>query len=190
MLTGQDVMSTGMVSLSPKGPLPDGMATLPEILKRQGYVSTCVGFGDFYRGFDQYLGFEKEVRDGDFDGKSAVPVIYGAQDALRSEFYSTECTWMRKRGWRTPQWKYFEALEPDFHGKPKTELYDLINDPGELSNLAETEGAMCKALKKRMTDWVARRVAETGQPDPILGYKIGTRMSIGSIATAVNLQKR
>jgi arylsulfatase A-like enzyme len=59
ILTGRDVFSTGMVALSPKGPLDKKQPTLPEICKRAGYKSTCVGFdGGFYRGFDQYLNFE------------------------------------------------------------------------------------------------------------------------------------
>ena len=56
-----------------------------------------------------------------------------------SEFYITECTWMRKHGWRTPQWKLIVALEPDFHFKPAVELYNLVEDPDENNNLAESE---------------------------------------------------
>lgn len=385
MLTGMDVMSTEMVSLGPKGPLPPEMPTLPEVLKKHGYRSACVGFGDFYRGFDQYTGFEgwgpwedRPLRkaeglnavtlpilddlakgkkpfflflrhmdphspylppppfdtmfyagdpcdpkhttmqkvfdfkpfadffrswmppgitdaqwavaayDGElaymdaccqiifqrledlgvlddtlivytsdhgetlydhdiyfdhhglydqtlhipliywrpglvpednyatgytlqedlvptvldllgfhddvaaipFDGLSAAPVIYGEKDALRSEFYITECTWQRKRGWRTPQWKYFESLEPDFHNKPPRELYDLIADPGELSNIAEEQPEVCKLLSKRLKDWVKVRCQQTGKPDPILGYKIGVDKYIGSIAVAKQLQQR
>jgi arylsulfatase A-like enzyme len=385
MLTGMDVMSTGMVSLTPKGPLPETMPTLPELLGKRGYQSACIGFGDFYRGFDQYanfeswgaweerplrkaenlnavtipilekmakgrqpfflflrhmdphspylppppfdtmfytkdpcdpkktsmeavfdfkpfaeffaswmppgitdadwaiaaydaeiaymdachqvlyqrledlgvlddtlivytsdhgetlydhdcffdhhglyeqtlhvpliywrpglvpegnyatgytleedltptvlelLGFEEELEERQFDGMSAAPLIYGEQDALRSEFYIEECTWQRKRGWRTPHWKYFEALEPDFHGKPKYELYDLINDPGELNNLAEERPEVCKALRNSMKDWVAMRVEQTGKPDPIMGYKLGLGRKIGSVAKAKELQDR
>jgi hypothetical protein len=59
ILTGRDVFSTRMVSLGPKGPRDKKQPTLPEILRKAGYVSTCVGFdGGFYRGFDQYLTFE------------------------------------------------------------------------------------------------------------------------------------
>lgn len=385
MLTGMDVMSTGMVSLTPLGPLPEENPTLAEVLKRRGYRSACVGFGEFYRGFDQYagfeswgswedrplrkaenlnavtipilddlalddkpfflflrhmephspylppppfdtmfytkdpcdpkkktmkpvfdfapfadffrswmppgvtdvdwaiasydgevaymdvcqqvlfqrledlgvlgntlivytsdhgetlydhdcyfdhhglydqtlhiplifwrpglvpagrrvtgytlqedlmptildlLGFERQRKDLSLDGLSAAPVLCGERDALRAEFYITECTWMRKRGWRTPHWKYFEALEPDFHHKPKYELYDLVNDPGELHNLAEEEPDLCRALRKRMKDWVARRLEQTGKPDPILQHKIGLDRRIGSVATARKLQDR
>ena len=55
--------------------------------------------------------------------------------ALESEFYITECTWMRKHGWRTPEWKLIVALEPDFHFKPEVELYNLVEDPQENNNL-------------------------------------------------------
>ena len=136
------------------------------------------------------LGMQDDLEQISFDGKSAVPVIFGEQDALRSEFYITECTWQRKRGWRTPHWKYFESLEPDFHNKPPRELYDLINDPGELTNIAEEQPEVCKLLSKRMKDWVKTRVEQTGKPDPILDYKIGLDKAIGSIATAKNLQAR
>lgn len=385
MLTGMDVMSTGMVSLTPKGPLPAEIPTLPELLKRQGYRSLCVGFGDFYRGFDKYvnfaawgsweerplrkaenlnnvtiplldemagddkpfflflrhmdphspylppppfdtmfytkdpcdpkkktmrpvldfkpfadffrswmppgitdadwaiaaydgelaymdacqqvlfqrledlgvldntlivytadhgetlydhdcffdhhglyeqtlhvplifwrpgvvpqgeyatgmtlqedlvptvlelLGFDGMLKSNKFDGHSAVPLMTGERDALRSEFYIAECTWQRKRGWRTPQWKYFESLEPDFHNKPPRELYDLVTDPGELTNIAEENPEVCRVLRKRMTDWVKMRVEQTGKPDPIKGYKIGLEKRIGSVATAVKLQDR
>ena len=57
--------------------------------------------------------------------------------APEPEFYITECTWMRKHGWRTPEWKLIHALEPDFHFKPEVELYNLIADPQENQNLAE-----------------------------------------------------
>ena len=50
----------------------------------------------------------------------------GEAASFESEFYITECTWMRKHGWRTPEWKLIVALEPDFHFKPKVELYNLV----------------------------------------------------------------
>src|SRR5690348_11623044 len=74
MLTGMDVMSTRMVALQPKEPLPERLRTLPEVLRERGYVSTCVGFGDKeqearYRGFDQYKTYRAwmswEERPGD-----------------------------------------------------------------------------------------------------------------------------
>jgi arylsulfatase A-like enzyme len=97
---------------------------------------------------------------------------------------------MRKRGWRTPEWKLIEALEPDFHGKPPVELYNLMVDPLELNNLAKRQPQVVEFLRARMMAWVERRIKETGKPDPILAYEIGTDKYIGSIATAKKLQNR
>lgn len=65
-----------------------------------------------------------------FDGHSLMPMARGEVASYESEFYITECTWMRKHGWRTPEWKLIQALEPDFHFKPEIELYNLVTDPG------------------------------------------------------------
>jgi arylsulfatase A-like enzyme len=103
-----------------------------------------------------------------FDGKSLVPMMKGEVASYDSEFYITECTWMRKHGWRTPQWKLILALEPDFHFKPPVELYNLIEDPLEYNNLAESNPDMVAVLKGRMDAWIERRTRETGLPLPIL----------------------
>jgi len=84
-----------------------------------------------------------------------------------TEFYITECTWMRKHGWRTPEWKLIVALEPDFHFKPAVELYNLIEDPLENNNLAEARPEVVKQLRGRMKAWIAKRERETGLSNPI-----------------------
>ncbi len=103
-----------------------------------------------------------------FDGKSLMPLVRGERASQRSEFYITECTWMRKHGWRTPQWKLILALEPDFHFKPPVELYNLVEDPEENINLAESEPEIVALLKGRMEAWIAQREQETGMTNPIL----------------------
>ena len=59
MLTGMDCFSTTVVALRHQGGLNPEVQTLPEILKAQGYATTCVGFtgNPASRGFDQYLDF-------------------------------------------------------------------------------------------------------------------------------------
>lgn len=103
----------------------------------------------------------------DFDGRSLLPLIEGKVASHESEMYITECTWMRKHGWRTPQWKLILALEPDFHYKPPLELYNLIEDPDENHNLAEDLPDVVMALTSRLNAWLRKREAETGLPNPI-----------------------
>ncbi|HIM12469.1 TPA: sulfatase, partial [Candidatus Poribacteria bacterium] len=102
-----------------------------------------------------------------FDGRSLIPMINSEVTSHESEIYLTECTWMRKHGWRTPEWKLIRALEPDFHFKPEIELYNLIHDPDENDNLAETHPDVVELLTERMNAWIAKREAETGLENPI-----------------------
>jgi arylsulfatase A-like enzyme len=101
------------------------------------------------------------------DGRSLLPLVRGEVASYESEFYITECTWMRKHGWRTPQWKLIRALEPDFHFKPEVELYNLVEDPAENHNLAASQPALVEALTARMNAWIEHREGETGFPNPM-----------------------
>jgi arylsulfatase A-like enzyme len=103
-----------------------------------------------------------------YEGQSLMQLITGEKQAFDTEFYITECTWMRKHGWRTPEWKLIVALEPDFHFKPPAELYDLVNDPDELNNLADEKPDIVASLRERMETFIARRESEEGITNPML----------------------
>jgi arylsulfatase A-like enzyme len=103
-----------------------------------------------------------------FDGRSLMPMARGETASYESAFYITECTWMRKHGWRTPAWKLIAALEPDFHFKPPVELYNLVEDPHEDHNLAEELPEVVALLKKQMQAWIRKREKETGKRNPML----------------------
>jgi len=90
--------------------------------------------------------------------------------------YLTECTWMRKRGWRTPEWKLIEALEPDIYGKPSVELFHLASDPGERRNCAAERPDVVAELAAARDAHVTRRLAETGRPDPLLAQADALRI--------------
>jgi arylsulfatase A-like enzyme len=117
-------------------------------------------------GFDQEkIQWPSDLR---FNGRSLLPMIRGEVASHESEFYITECTWMRKHGWRTPEWKLIIALEPDFHFKPEIELYNLVKDPEENHNMADELPDVVAFLRERMETWIARRVAETGLENSML----------------------
>jgi arylsulfatase A-like enzyme len=112
----------------------------------------------------ELAGIESDIP---FDGKSLMGMVRGEVVSHESELYLTECTWMRKHGWRTPEWKLIRALEPDFHFKPPVELYNLNRDPDEDHNLAEAQPEVVDALTRRMEEWIALRERETGLGNPI-----------------------
>ena len=102
-----------------------------------------------------------------FDGRSLMPLMEGEDRVMETEMYITEATWMRKHGWRTPEWKLIRALEPDFHYKKPVELYNLLKDPLELDNVADENPEIVEVLTKRMEAWIAKREAETGRKNPM-----------------------
>jgi arylsulfatase A-like enzyme len=110
------------------------------------------------------MGVKSKIK---FDGRSMTPLMQGKYRKQEPEMYITECTWMRKHGWRTPEWKLIHALEPDMHFKPEIELYDMINDPEELVNLAEKEPEVVKLLEGRLQAHIAKREKQTGRKNPI-----------------------
>jgi len=140
-----------------------------------------------------------------FDGHSLYPLVKGEARKAEPEFYITECTWMRKHGWRTPEWKLIMALEPDFHFKPMVELYNLVVDPLENDNVAECNPEMVDALSKRMYAFIEKREKETGRTNPMYtnldwhGKGCGpftsseqafNTMYIGGIEQAIKLQQK
>lgn len=147
----------------------------------------------------ELMGIETDLT---FEGRSLMSLVRGEKREAEPEFYITECTWMRKHGWRTPQWKLIVSLEPDFHFKPEVELYDLIRDPEENHNVAEENPEVVAMLRTRMENFIAKRKKETGRPAPIYTNFINNGKPftssqeaydskfIGGIAEAVSLQKK
>ncbi|MDO4387928.1 MAG: sulfatase [Eubacteriales bacterium] len=142
-----------------------------------------------------------------FNGRSLSPLMNGETIVAEDEFYITECTWMRKHGWRTPEWKLIRALEPDLHFKPPIELYNLIDDPKELHNLADERPEIVEFYTQKMEAYIAKREAETGRTNPMYTnlnwhanpnhngpYETSQQaydgLYIGSVAQAVSLQQK
>lgn len=90
--------------------------------------------------------------------------------------YCTECTWQKKRAWLEGPFKLISALEPDFHGGPDLELYDLREDAGETANLAAVRPHVVGPLRERLEAHVRRRlVEEGGGADPLCTQPVSSR---------------
>ena len=72
---------------------------------------------------------------------------YETAKGLKKALFLTECTWMRKRGVRTRDWKLILAREPDIHNRPPVELYHLATDPGEQQNVEKLFPAIVKWVR-------------------------------------------
>lgn len=97
-------------------------------------------------------------------GTSLVPLLQGQTDAWDNDFY---CEYSMKHGAtthmravRTPKWK----LMIDFHNAGRAELYDLVNDPGEATNLiASSDPAVAKA-RATLREKLLARMRELNDP--------------------------
>lgn len=144
---------------------------VPLIFVQPGKIPAGMRFSEYCQQKDlmptvlDLLGIKSGIA---FNGSSLAPLLQGKERVSETEFYITECTWMRKHGWRTPHWKLIQALEPDLHFKPEIELYDLVKDPGELTNVAEQEPGVVAMLLARMQAWIAKRERETGRTNPMM----------------------
>lgn len=96
--------------------------------------------------------------------------------APHGPLYCTECTWQKKRAWIDGRYKLISALEPDFHGGPDLELYDLREDPGETANLAALRPGTTAELLAAMQGHIRRRLQETGTgADPLQAQPVSSR---------------
>ena len=70
MLTGRDCFGTGVVALHQRN-IVEGVPVLAEVLREEGYETTCVGFegNAAGRGYDNYIGFSGWGSDRE-DGRS------------------------------------------------------------------------------------------------------------------------
>ena len=131
-----------------------------------------------------FLGHRDLAAQVGMEGKTMLPLIGSrSRKGLCSDIYIAECSWMKKRGWRTKDWKLIVALEDPFE-LPPVELYDMRNDPEETRNVAEQYPDVVAQLRKRMERWRTRRMRETGKPDPH-SYQDITLRRIGKMETAV-----
>lgn len=150
--------------------LYDCTLTVPLIFRYPGKVPSGKRISEYTQLKDlmptilDILEIKNDIR---FQGRNLNSIMKGDVSTSEPEFYITECTWMRKHGWRTPEWKLIHALEPDVHFKPEIELYNLIIDPEENHNVASNEPEIVKLLENRMQAHIAKREMETARTNPM-----------------------
>lgn len=132
------------------------------------------------------------------EGLSLLPPVFGLRPGNYGEVYLSEATWQQKRAIRTADWKYIHSIEPDPHGRPMRELFDLRADPGEQRNIIEERPDVAEELGAKLSAWVERRLHETGrEADPVAvqgvaGTQIGTPKPgevVGADATPLHLRE-
>ena len=132
------------------------------------------------------LGLADAAEEEQMEGRSLVSLLGQDVRAVtdRDCLYITECAWMKKRGFRTPRYKFIESLYDELHQRPPFELYDLQADPGEQHNVADEQPEVLAQFQARMKAFLEKRLAETGLPDP-QSYQDITLTHVGNVKIAV-----
>jgi arylsulfatase A-like enzyme/predicted Zn-dependent protease len=122
-------------------------------------------------------------------GASVVPLLAGGVahpgDGYSESYYARfHYGWSELRAIRTKRWHFIEA--------PKAELYDLENDPGELTNLASRELSTIERLRGSLSEFERASIAKLAATAPVeedeetlrklasLGYVGGTGTTDGA----------
>lgn len=96
-------------------------------------------------------------------GRSLMSAMLGRPGGAASNLYAESYLpllhfhWSQLRALQSRGWKFIEA--------PKSELYDLRNDPGELRNLFESQRARANEMRERLHG-VMRRFTPAAGPEP------------------------
>jgi len=91
-------------------------------------------------------------------GESLLAALSGEETAQRAAYVESDFPfesfgWSKLRSLVEERWKYIRA--------PRRELYDLLADPGELRNLAETQTSIVKRMEKRLGELEQRMQRRT-----------------------------
>jgi arylsulfatase A-like enzyme len=159
----------------------------PYAVPEQQRLSGLVTLLDIAPTILDLCGLEGVAEETGMDGASLRSLIdMGSHAGARDGVYLTENAWMRKRGWRTSRYKLIVETghTPEVYGRSSDELYDLVTDPGEQDNVIDARPEVAARLRADMEAHLAKRLGETGLPDPTEEQEITLR-HIGSMDTAV-----
>lgn len=121
---------------------------------------------DFMPTLLEYLGLDN-VEDENLPGASFLQVVEGRAGESREDVVIYD-EYGPVRMIRTREWKYVER-----HPEGPDELYNLVDDPGERTNLVSdsARSGRVKEMKGRLAEWFARYVdpARDGWRQPVSG---------------------
>lgn len=150
---------------------------VPLILRWPGRIPTGHRVSDFTQHLDfapTILNFANAEPIPGAEGKDFGPLAEGKSEGpLWERVVCCENTWQSKWAVRTLTHKLIVARRPDPYGMPPRELYDLVTDPLETTNLAESEWKLADELAAWLEEWISDGLKKTGRTeDPLCAQDV------------------
>ena len=116
----------------------------------------------------------------EMEGRSYWSPVSGQGEQRGHErVISVECTYEAKWSLRTEQYKFILPRQAALNGEAARELYDLLADPREENNIAESRPDIAGEMEAELEGWLAERLRSLGRDvDPIVAHGL----SIGDAA--------
>lgn len=105
----------------------------------------------------------------EMEGRSFWRLLTGdEQEGGYSAVIGLESTWQAKWSLRTDRYKFILSRDTGLHGGPRRELYDLVADPLERNNIAETVLETANSMETELEKWISDRLRAMGrEEDPL-----------------------
>ena len=115
------------------------------------------------------------------EGRTLLPAARGETTTTHwsHSLMACECTWQKKWAMRTPEYKLIVSREPDWHDRPAVELYDLVEDPGEQTDIFSSSPLIARKLLDRFDAQLSSMIESrglTGDPLAASALTLGRRM--------------
>jgi len=130
----------------------------PEVVKPGSESNHLVSSIDFFPSFMKMLAIDSEYSG--YDGKSIVPILKNDENWIRTSLfwhyphYHNGSGMVPAGAMRHHEYKLIEWYEPTLLEEPgQLELYNLNEDPGETTNLAEAMPALADQMRQELIEW-------------------------------------
>ncbi len=157
--------------------LYDDVIHVPLIMQMQGTIPAGVRVKPMVQHLDiapTMLEAANAKQPPSLEGQSLWPLATGAAtEGGYEKIICCENTWQSKWSLRSETMKLILSRKPDYHGMPRRELYDLINDPNELTNIAEAQSEIADSMEAELEAWIIDHLSAFGRSeDPLKTQEI------------------
>lgn len=97
----------------------------------------------------------------DYDGVSYAKTVTEGKDCGKDHLVLTQCAHVCQRSARFDNYLYLRTVHGGYHLFPREQLYDVVNDPHQLHNLASERPDLCDKGARMILDWVDEQMKKS-----------------------------